>query len=174
MVEPEPHFAVGADVVVGTGALPSVAPGLGLRLAAGGAALSAELRASIWMSRSAASTASDSAGGAFTLADGAVAGCARARSTRRLSPGVCVGWSLVRLHGSGYGVSNPGEASAWWNATFAEASLRLRVAPRNVVRLAAQAVIPLGNPDFELAGVGHVFKPASIWLRGTLGWELHF
>jgi hypothetical protein len=82
-----------------------------------------------------------------------------------------VAGSITRI---GYGVSNPGEATAWWNAAFAEASLRLRVAPRNAVRLAAQGVVPLGNPDFVLAGVGHVFQPASIWLRGTLGWELHF
>ena len=34
--------------------------------------------------------------------------------------------------------------------------------------------VPLGRPSFELAGVGHVFEPATIWLRGTLGWELHF
>jgi hypothetical protein len=174
VVEPEPHFAAGADVVVGNGALPEVAPGIGLRFAAAAAAFSAELRATLWMSRSAASPASNSAGGSFYLADGAVAACARARRERTLSPGLCVGGSVVRLHGAGYGVSNPGQASAWWTAAFGEANLRVGITSRNAVRLAAQVVAPLGNPNFELAGVGHVFKPTPIWLRGTLGWELHF
>jgi hypothetical protein len=160
--------------MIGTGALPDVVPGFGLRVAAGGGALSAELRASIWLSRSIASTSDPSAGGSFTLADGAVAGCARARRDRVLSPGACVGASLVRLHGTGYGVTDPGQASAWWTSAFADASLRFRISTGNAVRLAAQLVIPLGNPNFELAGVGHVFQPASIWLRGSLGWELHF
>ena len=69
-VEPERHFAVGADVVVGNGALPGVAPGLGIRLAAGGSALSAELRASLWASRSIASTTDANAGGSFTWRTG--------------------------------------------------------------------------------------------------------
>jgi hypothetical protein len=87
---------------------------------------------------------------------------------------LCVGTSLVRLHGTGYGVTDPADATAWWTAAFGEMNLRLRVTPRNAVRLAAQVMVPLGNPTFELRGVGHVFQPATIWLRGTLGWELHF
>jgi hypothetical protein len=44
----------------------------------------------------------------------------------------------------------------------------------NFIRVAAQASVPLGRPSFALAGVGQVFEPASIWLRGLAGWELHF
>jgi len=80
----------------------------------------------------------------------------------------------VRLHGSGYGVGFPTDATAWWTAGFAEANLRLRLTPMNGIRVAADVVVPLGLPTFAIAGVGHVFEPASIWLRGTLGWELHF
>jgi hypothetical protein len=71
-------------------------------------------------------------------------------------------------------VGYPTDTSAWWTAAFAEANLRVRLSPLNAVRLAAQVVVPLGRPSFELAGVGHVFESATIWLRGTLGWELHF
>ena len=100
---------------------------------------------------------------------------ARAPATiESLSPGVCAGASLVRLHGRGYGVGYPADASAWWTAAFAEANLRARLSPLNAVRLAAQVVVPLGRPSFELAGLNQVFEPATIWLRGTLGWELHF
>ena len=171
---PARRFAVGADVLVGSGALPGAAGGFGLRLGAGAAVFSGELRASLWLSRSTASTADPTAGGSFDLADGAVAGCARARHDRALSPGACAGASVVRLHGTGYGISTPGEASAWWTAAFAEASLRVRVTPRNAARLAVQGVVPLGKPNFELSGGVRVFEPASFWLRASLGWELHF
>jgi hypothetical protein len=170
----ERRYAAGADVVVGSGALPGIAPGIGLRFAAAAGALSAELRASIWASRSTESSSAPGTGGSFNLVDGAIAGCARARRARRLSPGVCVGASIVRLHGTGYGITDPGADAAWWSVAFAEANLRIRLTPSNAVRLAAQGLVPLGRPTFALGGVGQVFEPASFWLRGTLGWELHF
>jgi hypothetical protein len=172
--EIERRFAAGADVLVGSGALPGAAPGLGLRFAAARGGLSAELRASVSMSRRAASGADADAGGTFDLLDGALVGCARARRMRRFSPGACVGAAVVRVHGAGYGVSDPGAASAWWAAGLAEGNVRLRLSPRNAVRLAAQVLVPPGNPRFALAGVGVVFEPAQVWLRATLGWEIHF
>jgi hypothetical protein len=172
--EPERRFAIGVDVVVGRGALPGFAGGFGLRLAAGAGALSGELRGSFWPSRSTASADDPVAGGTFDLVDGSAAGCVRARHDQIVSPGACAGASLVRLHGRGYGVGYPTETSAWWTAAYAEANLRARLSPLNAVRLAVQAVVPLGRPSFELAGVGQVFEPATIWLRATLGWELHF
>jgi hypothetical protein len=171
---PEQPFAVGVDLLAGSGALPGLAAGFGLRIAAGTAALSAELRASLWLPRSTASDNEATAGGRFYLADASAAGCARALHDQSLSPALCVGGSLVRLHGSGYGVGFPSEASAWWTAAFAEANLRARVSRGSAVRLAGAVVMSLGRPSFELAGVGHVFEPASFWLRATLGWELHF
>jgi hypothetical protein len=160
--------------MVGSGALPGFAGGFGLRLAAGASALSGELRGSIWPARSIASTSDSAAGGTFDLIDASAAGCARALHDRSFAAGVCAGASLVRLHGSGYGVGYPTDTTAWSTAAFAEANLRVRVSALNAVRLAAQAVVPLGRPSFELAGVGHVFEPETIWLRATLGWELHF
>jgi hypothetical protein len=161
-------------VLVGSGALPGVAPGIGIRFAAAAAALSAELRASLWASRSTASASDPTAGGSFDLAEGSVAACARALRDWRLSPGACAGASVVRLHGSGFGIGYPTDATAWWSAAFVEANLRAQLTSMNAIRLAAGAAMPLGRPTFEIAGVGHVFEPASIWLRGTLGWELHF
>ncbi len=170
----EDRFAAGAEVVVGSGALPGIAPGIALRFAAARQALSAEVRAGISMSRSTPSPADADAGGTFDLLDATLAGCARAWRTRRVSPGACTGVTLVRVHGSGYGVTDPGDAAAWWNAGLAEANLRLRFSPRNAVRLAAQALFSPWSPRFALAGVGRVFEPAPVWLRGTLGWEVHF
>jgi hypothetical protein len=172
--EAEQRFAAGADVVVGTGALPGVAPGIGLRFAAAAGAFAAEARASLWLSRSTAAPADATTGGSFDLVDVALAGCASARRAQRVSPRACAGASLVRVAGSGYGVSEPGSASAFWSAAFIEASLRVRVTPRNAVRLGLQGLASLGRPSFALDGVGTVFRPDAFWARATLGWELHF
>ena len=154
---------------------PASPPGFGLRLAAGAAALSAELRAqplAVAQHREprtirprAGRSTSSMVPSRAARAPATINACRRACAPAR---------RVVRLHGRGYGVGYPGDASAWWTAAFAEANLRVRLSPRNAVRLAAQVVVPLGRPNFELAGVGHVFEPATIWLRGTLGWELHF
>jgi len=161
-------------VLVGTGAVPGFAGGFGLRFAASASALSAELRGTFWPSHSTAAANDSGAGASFALADGSIAGCARAAHNQILSPGVCAGGSLVRLYGSSYGVGYPGDESALWTAAFADATLRARVSSRNAVRFAASVVVPIGRPSFDIKGVGHVFEPATIWLRGTLGWELHF
>jgi hypothetical protein len=172
--EVERRFAAGAELVMGSGALPGIAPGIAIRFAAARAALSGELRASVLMPQRVASPADAAAGGTFDLLEAALAGCARARRTQRLSPGACVGATVVRVHGAGYGVTDPGAGTAWWPALMAEGSLRVGLSARNAVRLAAQALFSPGRPNFALAGVGQVFEPAPIWLRGTLGWELHF
>jgi len=171
---PERRFAVGAGVQVGRGALPGVTPGLGIRFAFAIAAFSAEVRAGLWSSRSVASPSDPAAGGTFRLIDVGAAACGHAFRTRRVSPGLCVAGIFMRLHADGYGVSNPGEAAAWWLAASTEASVRVGLTPRNALRLAGEALIPAGNPRFAIAGVGPVFEPAAIWLRATMGWELHF
>lgn len=170
----ERRFGAGADLLLGTGALPGVGPGVGLRFVAARGGISAELRGSIWMGQSTSSPSDPAAGGSFDLVDVAAAGCVRARREHRVSPGACVGGVVARMHATGFGVSDPGAAAAWWTAAFVEGNVRLRLTPRNAVRIGAQGLVSLGRPAFALAGVGPVFQPASIWLRGMLGWELIF
>lgn len=168
------QIAAGVEFLLGTGALPSVAPGVGVRLAVKHGAFSGEIRGGMWAERTVASLSDGATGGSFRLLDVGVAACVSARRDRRLSPAVCAGAAVSRLSGTGYGVTDPGAASAWWNAAFVEGSVRLRVTMRHGLRLAAQTLTSLGRPAFALAGVGPVFQPAWIWVRGTIGWEVIF
>ena len=167
-------FLVGVDGAVGTGLLPQTAAGLQLRLGWGIGLFGAELRATGSTSTTGLSPSNPGAGGTFDLADLAAAGCARFLAARRLSPGACLGGAVMRLHGTGFGVSEPGEATAWWPGAFFEASLRLRVTTRHALRVAAEALVPIGRPTFALEGLGTVWRPDALAARGTLGWEVHF
>lgn len=172
---PPGPVSAGADVLVGTGLLPGGAvTGIGLRLGWSRAIFTAELRGGAWAGRSAASGLDGSAGGSFALVDLDAAGCATARRHRRVAPGACLGVTVWRGTGSGYGVSNPETATAWWAGGFAEGNVRLRLSTRNAVRLAVAAFLPFGRPIFALDGIGAVWQPAAFGARGTAGWELNF
>jgi hypothetical protein len=165
---------VGLDVAVGTGLLPGAAAGFELRLGWAENHLQAELRASAWGSKSAASSANPSAGGTFDLTDVGGAGCARVLPSHRATLAFCLGGLALRVHGAGSGVSDPGQATAWWPGAFAEASVYLHLTVRHGLRVAAEGIVPIGRPTFALAGVGSVWRPAALAARGMLGWEVHF
>jgi hypothetical protein len=165
---------VGADVAVGGGALPGAAAGVGLRLGAGRGHVQALLRGNVWASRRASSAADTSAGGSFDLLDVGLGACVRAWREHRVSPGLCAGAALLRTHASGFGVTNPGEATAWWNAAFLGGDLCVMLSQKNGLHIGVEALAFGGRPTFSLAGVGSVYRPAPIAARGTLGWEVHF
>jgi hypothetical protein len=169
-----PPFFVGLDLAVGTGLLPGPAGGLELRFGWAHRHLQAELRAAAWGSKSAASPADPSTGGSFDLADVGGAACARVLPSRRATPSLCLGGLALRVHGLGSGVSDPGRATAWWPGAFAEASVYLHLTVRHGLRVAAEGIVPIGRPTFALAGVGSVWRPAAVAVRGMMGWEVHF
>jgi hypothetical protein len=172
---PPGPISAGADALVATGLLPGGAvPGIGLRLAWSRAFFRAELRGDGWAGRSAAGPVDGSAGGSFDLLDLGLGACAIGRRGRRIEPGACVGAILWRGTGTGYGVTDPIVATAWWTGGFAEGNVSLRVTPRNAARLGIGAFLPFGRPTYALGGVGAVWQPAAFGARGTLGWELDF
>lgn len=175
---PEPprasRFALGAAVLVGSGQLPDGAIGLGARFAVGGGAFSAQLRGDLWFPRDAGSAAKPSAGGSFGAVDLGLGGCLTARPDRRLGPNICAGAAVTGTHATGFGVNNPGAATVISAGAFLEGALRVKLTTRNALRVGIEALAPFERPSFALAGVGTVFRPAPIWLRGTLGWELNF
>jgi hypothetical protein len=172
---PSPRrFGAAVDVLAGTGTLPGVAPGFGLRFSAGGGALFAQLRGAFWLSQRETIAADSNAGGSFSLIDVGLAGCGRLRRERRLSPGLCLGAAVLRSHGSGFGVSAPTEATALWSAAFLETHLRIMISARNAARLAVEAIVPFGRPTFALMDVGPVFQPSASGVRGAVGWEVYF
>jgi hypothetical protein len=168
------HFGIAVDALAGTGTLPGIAPGVGIRFSVGGGHLFAQLRGSFWLSQTERLASDPNAGGSFSLIDAGLAGCGRLRPDRRLSPGLCAGAVVLRSHGSGFGVSNPQEATALWSAAFLEAHLRITISERNALRLAAEALIPFGRPTFALMEVGPVFQPSASGVRGAVGWEVYF
>jgi hypothetical protein len=171
---PAYRFAAGADIVAGLGALPGLAFGGGLRFAAGGGTFSAIIRGALWGTRRAGSPSDAGAGGSFGLADAGVGGCARALLGQPLSLALCGGALILRTQGAGYGVTNPGQAAAWWSAGFLGGDLRWMMTRRHGLRIGLETVAPLARPTFALQGVGSVYRPAAIGARATLGWEVHF
>jgi hypothetical protein len=172
---PPLRFAAGAELAAGSGFLPGpIAPGVALRFAWRTEHLAAELRASFWGSRDTSSPSDPSTGGSFDFVDFGAAGCAGTSTRRRLAAGLCVGAAVDRTHGSGFGVSDPGQAVAWSTGAFLEGNVRVRLTRRNAVRAAAEVSMPFGRPTFALAGIGSVWRPPEFGARGTLGWELNF
>lgn len=175
---PEPprtsRFALGAAILIGSGEMPDGAMGLGARFAAGGGTFSAQLRGDLWFPRDASSAAKPSAGGSFDAVDVGLGACLTARPDRRLGPNLCAGAAVTGTHAAGFGVNNPGAATAIFAGAFLEGALRVKLTMRNALRLGVEGLVPFERPSFALAGVGAVFRPAPIWLRGSLGWELNF
>jgi hypothetical protein len=132
------------------------------------------LRGNVWATRRTTSPADASAGGSFDLVDVGLGACARAWYERRVSPSLCAGAALLRTHASGFGVTDPSQASAWWGAAFVGGDVRVMLTPRNGLHVGFEALAPAGRPTFGLAGVGPVYRPAAIAARGTVGWEVHF
>jgi hypothetical protein len=85
---------------------------LGLRLGWSRGAIGIEARGHLWVSRSSAREDEPAYGGAFDLFDVGVGACAAARREHVVSPGACAGYTLLRSEGRGYGVSDPGAATA--------------------------------------------------------------
>jgi hypothetical protein len=172
---PPGPISAGADALVATGLLPGGAvPGIGLRLAWSRAFFRAELRGDGWAGRSVAGRVDGSAGGSFDLLDLGLGGCVIGRRGRRIEPGACIGAVVWRETGTGYGVTDPSVAVAWWTGGFAEGDVRVRVTPRNAARVGIGAYLPFGRPTYTLGGIGAVWQPAAFGARGTLGWELDF
>src|SRR6266540_4083829 len=171
---PVGRFALGLNGFLGSGLLPgAVVPGVGLRIA-WGREISIEVRGNLWLSRNSETTADPTVGGSFDLIDVGAGACVSARRDSRVSPGACLGGSVLRSEGRGFGVSNPERETAWWSGAYVEADVQLRAAPRHALRISVEAMVPLGRPTFALRGVGPVWQPSVFGARGTLGWELHF
>jgi hypothetical protein len=168
------RFGLGLDAVVGSGVLPGLATGLTGRGFFQHGRLVVTVRAGGFFAKSATAAVMPGAGASFYLLESALAICARTLPGRRLGAMLCLGPALERLHGRSSGVSTPGDASAFWPCALAEASGHLRLSRRTRLRLAAEAR-GLGNrPDFAILGLGTVYRPPVVSLRGALGVDVLF
>jgi hypothetical protein len=121
------------------------------------------LRAELVLSSSAADWQDPhSSGGAFLRTwVAALRGCWLGTSGS-LGLGPCVGYQVGALHGNGRGVTKPDSATLLWLAPSLGGVARLRVRPNAEVFLEADALKPLVQNGFELAGKSiYRFRPSS-------------
>lgn len=87
---------------------------------------------------------------------------------------LCGGPALLRMQASSSGISQPGSASTLWMALFAEAAAMLPLKRGWAVRLAFEALAPLGRPTFAIRDVGPVYRPKEWSGQVSLGAEVLF
>jgi hypothetical protein len=154
------------------GTLPS--PTTGASLAAGWhwTHALAELRASLYESRTGTVAAFPDTGGRLSFASIAARGCALWGQAVSLGP--CVVGGVDRVSGSGTGPI--ATASVTSDAPFIAGGLALewRWSRWLAALLSAEAAIPLVRARFSVENVGLVHEAAAVSLRGSLGLEVRF
>jgi hypothetical protein len=169
-----PGLLVGVSGVVDAGTLPDWGYGARLRLGLEIDRWSVELAYGAWLPRSGESQALRGAGGNFTLMQLGLGGCYQSSPAGRFSVQGCAGPALVGMRAAGFGVTDPGHATALWPALFAEAALRARATHSVGARLGVGGLAHLDPPTFALRNVGSVHRPRSLGAQAELGLELVF
>jgi hypothetical protein len=161
-----------SQVIADLGSLPGPAVGLGI---SGGVTFSGfrvEPRVGYFAPRTATIERSG-LGARFTLGTAGARVCTPfPRSEWWFAP--CVGGGVDWVRAQGFGALRPRDASAWAALMSASAVAGWDVSPIISLRLELEGVVPLARPEFEVDGVGEVFRRAPLALRGNLGLELHF
>jgi hypothetical protein len=110
----------------------------------------------------------------FQRLEATLAVCASTSTDRRLGVALCVGGAVVRVRGRSAGVSDTGQATAYWPEAILASAARLALTTALHLRLAAE-IHGLGDrPDFAILGLGSVYRPAAYHVRGALGLDVNF
>ena len=168
------RWSMGADFLLGTGAVPGLAQGVGLRGSFDRSALGIQARGTMWLPRPAHNTDRPEVGGSFSLVTLALAGCLHSSLDRRVGGEACLGGNLSRMAGTGLGISNPKDTVAWWPSLLADAAVRVALVRPVAARLDVEVQVPLGRPAFAIDGVGLVYKPPAGSVRAATGLEVRF
>jgi hypothetical protein len=163
-------WAVGALVALDALALPSPAPGVGLRvglrpgpwrLYAGG----------IWFPSQTEPLAGGIGEAELSLWLGNVAGC-YAVLEGQVESALCAESELGRLSARTTGVTAPGEGSSSWWAAGGGAELGWQVSPSWALLGRGSVLAPLTRKKFVVGGVGPVHQPPAVTVRAAVGVEL--
>ena len=153
--------------VVDVGGLPKAAAGASLAGRVGNRWLVGELSATGFLPRS-GQLASDSRFGADVwLAFGGAAVCGAPLRTGGVLG--CLGFELGVLSARGQGVDQPTSGASLWSALSAQARGRYALSRRVGVEATAGVAWPFTRPEFGLAGLGVVHRPALLCGRFSLG-----
>jgi hypothetical protein len=120
-----------------------------------------------------ATLAASARGGTFSLTAGQLRACASVLDRGRLSLAPCVGMELDVMHGEGFGVDVPLTADGTWFAGTAGGIARLALGGGGL-RIGVDGVMPTSRPQFELAGIAAVHRPAAMSARLALGLDVRF
>jgi len=112
--EKGPALLVGVSSVADAGTLPDWGYGARLRLGLEVERWSLELAYGAWLPRSSRSQTLAGAGGNFTLMETSLGACLHSSRSGHLSVQGCGGPVLVGMRGAGFGVTDPGQATALW------------------------------------------------------------
>jgi hypothetical protein len=157
-----------AGFVLDFGSLPGTAPGAEVGVSLGWRQIGARLTGVV-LPRSSTKVRGE-AGATFTLLAAAFALCGRTADGVYVAE-TCAGGELGRLSGSGYGVTDPGDASSRWVAPRADVTLRLRMGASWAGFLRGGGAVPLVRNRFNMNNVGpvHQAEPA-VWRLGIGLW----
>ena len=168
---PRKTFALGAAARGDVGTLPNFAMGASLSFAWTPHALRLQASGTFLPANSARLL--NGRGGTFDLFAAEGRGCYEVVAGV-IELGPCAGFEIGALRGAGFGVRNDTPAYAFWSAVTAGGALAWRWTAAFALRLEGGVSFPLQRPEFVLAGLGAVHRPAGVLGRGGLGAEFRF
>ncbi|HKY38207.1 MAG TPA: hypothetical protein VJN18_19830 [Polyangiaceae bacterium] len=157
----------------GVNVMPHLAWGAGVSLAVERRRLSAGIDVQYWGKQRQASDPRPDAGADFQRYSAGLRGCYRFLGGRLRLDG-CGGLELIRLHGRGYGVDEPSSGSQAWIAPFFGSSIAWQVRPWLHLVARSELSFPLLRHDFELGGIGLVYRLPPVGQRLGMGIALPF
>jgi len=166
------RVAIGASAVGDGVALPSLAVGGGVSLAATFDRLRLEGGAAYFSGQS-RTTGTSAAGASFDAASASGRACwAILRGAAELSP--CAGADVTFSSGTGFGAAENYTPSATWVSVAGGGLLRVPLTSFLALRAELAALVPLTRPRFVVDGDGTVYGPPAMGARGTIGAEILF
>lgn len=160
-------FAAGA-----AGTLPSFGLGAGLAGGVTFTALRAELGVALYAPQRA--EIGGGVGGDFTLATANARGCIALVGGTRFELAPCLGVSLDRLAGDGFGATTTTSQVAWIAGPSVGGLASVSLTRALALRATVEAVLPASRQPFVIGNVGSVHRPAGLFGRGQVGAELRF
>lgn len=162
------------------GSLVGFAPGVHAAVGVGVDAYRIEAILGLWPSSEATSASSPNRGARLALVAGGARGCRRLLPWRAsddlASLRACVGLELGRISGTGFGVSAPSSAGAFWIAPGADVEARLALARPIGLLADVGFVVPLLRRTFvlEVPDRTALHEPAPVALRLSVGLDARF
>jgi hypothetical protein len=172
-IEPT-DLPIEASLISGIGVLPELAFGVRLGFGVSRGNWSASMAAQFWPESTRRLPLDQEVGGRFSRASIGIRVTRGWDLWRKMSGRVGIGTDGVRTSASGFGVSDPGDASALWIEPLATASLRWEMTRWLALQTEVLGGLPLYRPQFTLVDRGQVWRPPAAQLTWGIGAVLRF